>query len=142
MRPAEILGMVEEAAGTRMFEDRKEKNQKIMAKKIKKVEELAALLKEEIEPKLEKLRQEKREYLAYQKATSELERLTRLIKAYEWTLAMKKAETAKQDLEMRKDAVEGGKKDAERCKTEQGKMEMAMKDIQKKRDKVIVKYGL
>jgi hypothetical protein len=35
MKPAEILGMVEEAAGTRMFEERKEKAVKTMAKKDK-----------------------------------------------------------------------------------------------------------
>ncbi len=33
MRPQEILGMVEEAAGTRMFEERKEKAKKTMGKK-------------------------------------------------------------------------------------------------------------
>lgn len=40
MKPAEILGMVEEASGTRMFEERKEKAVKTMAKKDKKVEEM------------------------------------------------------------------------------------------------------
>jgi structural maintenance of chromosome 2 len=43
MKPAEILGMVEEAAGTRMFEERKEKAMKTMAKKDKKVEELESV---------------------------------------------------------------------------------------------------
>lgn len=40
MRPQEILGMMEEAAGTRMFEDRKEKAKRTMAKKEKRVEEI------------------------------------------------------------------------------------------------------
>lgn len=43
MKPAEILGMVEEAAGTRMFEERKEKAVKTMTKKDKKVEEIEAV---------------------------------------------------------------------------------------------------
>ena len=43
MKPAEILGMVEEAAGTRMYEDRKDKAVKTMAKKDKKVEEIEAV---------------------------------------------------------------------------------------------------
>ena len=46
MRPAEILGMVEEAAGTRMFEEKKEKALRTIAKKDKKVQELTALLEE------------------------------------------------------------------------------------------------
>ncbi len=41
MKAPEILGMVEEAAGTRMFEDRKEKAFKAMSKKDKKVEEIS-----------------------------------------------------------------------------------------------------
>jgi structural maintenance of chromosome 2 len=43
MKPAEILGMVEEAAGTRMFEERKDKAVKTMTKKDKKVEELESV---------------------------------------------------------------------------------------------------
>lgn len=40
MKPPEILAMIEEAAGTRMFEDRKEKAFKTMAKKDAKLEEI------------------------------------------------------------------------------------------------------
>lgn len=41
MKPPEILAMIEEAAGTRMFEDRKEKAFKTMAKKEAKLEEIS-----------------------------------------------------------------------------------------------------
>ncbi len=136
MRPAEILGMVEEAAGTRMFEERKDKNMKVMAKKVKKVEELGALLREEIDPKLEKLRQEKREYLAYQKTTSELEHLTRLVKAYEWHLARQKVEGASRELEARQAAVRESKEDLQRFRIEQQRMEASVAEMQKQRDKV------
>lgn len=40
MKPPEILGMIEEAAGTSMFEDKKDKAMKTMAKKEKKMEEI------------------------------------------------------------------------------------------------------
>jgi structural maintenance of chromosome 2 len=40
MKPPEILAMIEEAAGTRMFEERKERALKTIAKKEKKVEEI------------------------------------------------------------------------------------------------------
>lgn len=43
MKPAEILSMIEEAAGTRMFEDRKEKAIKTMSKKDQKVKEITAV---------------------------------------------------------------------------------------------------
>jgi structural maintenance of chromosome 2 len=53
MKAVEILAMIEEAAGTRMFEDRRDKAFKTMAKKEMKVQEITELLKDEIEPKLE-----------------------------------------------------------------------------------------
>jgi structural maintenance of chromosome 2 len=43
MKPPEILAMIEEAAGTRMFEERKEKALSTMAKKDKKVAEITAV---------------------------------------------------------------------------------------------------
>jgi len=39
MRPPEILGLIEEAAGTRMYEERKDKARKTMTKKEKRVQE-------------------------------------------------------------------------------------------------------
>ena len=84
MKPVEILAMLEEAAGTRMFEERKEKAFKTMAKKDQKVQEINTLLAEEIEPKLEKLRTEKRAFLEYQQTQSDLERLEKLVVAHDY----------------------------------------------------------
>ena len=47
MRPQEVLGMVEEAAGTRMFEEHKDKAKKTMGKKDKHVQEIKDILGEE-----------------------------------------------------------------------------------------------
>ncbi|KAJ1729622.1 Structural maintenance of chromosomes protein 2 [Coemansia biformis] len=85
MQPPEILSMIEEAAGTRMFEERKDRAQKTMAKKDKKMEEISSILAEEITPKLDKLRHEKQAYLEYQKVEIELDRLRRLVVAYDYT---------------------------------------------------------
>lgn len=94
------------------------------------------LLKEEIDPKLEKLRAEKRSYLEYQKATSELERLTRLVKAYEWTLAVEKTEKAADNLKRKKMEIETAKEDVARGGRECQGMEKELVEIQKRRDKV------
>lgn len=48
MKPLEILSLIEEAAGTRTFEERKNKAQKTMAKKEAKLTEIRNLLSEEI----------------------------------------------------------------------------------------------
>jgi structural maintenance of chromosome 2 len=93
MRPQEILGMVEEAAGTRMFEERKDKAKKTMGKKEKRVQEITSLLVEEITPKLDTLREEKRAFLQWQKSCSELERIGRVLRAWEWTEAKHRVES-------------------------------------------------
>lgn len=97
MKPAEILSMIEEATGTRMFEERKERAFRTMAKKDQKVREIETLLDEEIKPKLDKLREEKRAFLEYQKASSELERLNRLAKAHEWHVLRSKLDDRQQN---------------------------------------------
>jgi structural maintenance of chromosome 2 len=92
MRPQEILSMVEEAAGTRMFEDRKDKAIKTMSKKDKKVQEITSLLAEEITPKLDKLRKEKRKLIELQKAETELQRIERALRAWEWDEARQRSQ--------------------------------------------------
>lgn len=84
MKPLEILSLIEEAAGTRTFEERKEKAQRTMAKKEAKLVEIQNLLREEIEPKLEKLRSQKRTFLEYQQTQTDLENLSRVFSAHSY----------------------------------------------------------
>lgn len=51
------------------------------------------LLRDEIEPKLERLRGEKRTYLEYRQVSADLERLSRLVVAYDWTTLSNKLAT-------------------------------------------------
>ena len=97
----------------------------------------AQLLREEIDPKLEKLRAEKRSYLEYQKATSELERLTRLVKAYEWVLAVEKADKAADSLKRKRADIDTAKEDISRGGRECEGMEKELAEIQKRREKVL-----
>lgn len=141
MRPAEILGMVEEAAGTRMFEDRKEKAARTMAKKDKKVQELQALLNEEVIPKLDGLREEKRIFLRYQKAASELERAARVLRAYEHWDSARRAEAKAKEAEAKKQeakALEAGKAELE---DEIEAAETKAEEIARKRDNELKKGG-
>jgi len=57
--------MVEEAVGTRMFEDRKDKARKTMGKKEKRMQETKSLVDKEIMPKLNKLWEQKRSFIQY-----------------------------------------------------------------------------
>ncbi|KAI9457325.1 condensin complex subunit SMC2 [Lactarius psammicola] len=141
MRPKEILGMVEEAAGTRMFEERKDKAKKTMGKKEKRVDEITALLAEEITPKLDTLRAERRAYVQYQKAGAELERLARVLRAYEWNDHRAKASRKEAQITEREREVAQARRDKERATGEAGVAEANRVDVQTQRDRELKKGG-
>jgi len=87
MKPIEILGMVEEAAGTRMYEVKKTTAHKTMIKKDKKLEEITQLLTEEISPKLEKLKKDRTKYIQYNQNMEQIEAMERFCIAFEYFTA-------------------------------------------------------
>ncbi|KAI4116567.1 MAG: hypothetical protein LQ338_007687, partial [Usnochroma carphineum] len=141
MKPVEILAMIEEAAGTRMFEDRKEKAHKTMTKKEMKVQEITELLREEIEPKLDKLRTEKRTFLEFQQTQSDLERLTRLVVAHDYVRNKEKLKHSANDLELKKQRALDLEESAKRLKSEIGHLEEDAKKVRAARDKEMRKGG-
>ena len=87
MKPPEILGMIEEAAGTRMYETKKQAAIKTMEKKQGKVDEINRILTEEITPTLEKLRGEKGHYLQWSANNAEIARLEKFCTAHDYVRA-------------------------------------------------------
>lgn len=139
MKSVEILAMIEEAAGTRMFEDRRDKALKTMAKKEMKLEEIKALLGEEIEPKLEKLRTEKRAFLDFQQTQNDLERLTRLVVAHDFVKYQEKLEQSAADLDGKKQRQKDLEDGAVRLKSEISNLEEDGKRVRAERDKELRK---
>ncbi|KAJ9600106.1 hypothetical protein L9F63_009617, partial [Diploptera punctata] len=75
-----ILAMIEEAAGTRMYECKKQQSSgRLSRKRDAKLKELI-----QISPKLQKLQEERSQYLEYQKIQRELEYLTRFYVAWQY----------------------------------------------------------
>ncbi|XP_040571825.2 LOW QUALITY PROTEIN: structural maintenance of chromosomes protein 2-like [Lepeophtheirus salmonis] len=107
MKPPEILSMLEEAAGTRMYESKKQNAQKTIEKKDAKLKEIDNILKEEINPTLAKLKQERNTYLEYQKIQRELEHLTKLYVAYKFISAEKANSRLQTDLEAVNKTMDG-----------------------------------
>ncbi|KAL2326443.1 hypothetical protein Fmac_025501 [Flemingia macrophylla] len=99
MKPPEILSMLEEAAGTRMYETKKENALKTLEKKQSKVDEINKLLDQEILPALEKLRKEKTQYMQWANGNAELDRLRRFCIAYEYVQAEKIKDNAASEVE-------------------------------------------
>ncbi|GAM90243.1 hypothetical protein ANO11243_082850 [Dothideomycetidae sp. 11243] len=141
MKKEEILGMVEEAAGTRMFEDRRDKAFRTMAKKEMKVQEIQELLRDEIDPKLEKLRQEKRAFLDFQQTQNDLEHLTRLVVAHDYVKCQEKLRSSEKDLEEKKSTVQMLQANAEKLKNEITFLQEDIKKITAARDKELRKGG-
>ncbi|KAL0580856.1 Structural maintenance of chromosomes protein 2 [Marasmius crinis-equi] len=141
MRASEILGMVEEAAGTRMFEERKDKARKTMQKKDKRVQEITSMLTEEIMPKLDKLREEKCSYLEFQKAETEKENLEQVLAAWGWQDAVDRIEGSKREAEESKEEIESKKQEkSERKEAIKGDERKAEK-VQKAREEEMKKGG-
>ncbi|KAK3001356.1 hypothetical protein RJ639_021135 [Escallonia herrerae] len=99
MKPPEILSMLEEAAGTRMYETKKEAALKTLEKKQSKVDEIDKLLDQEILPALEKLRKERMQYMQWANGNAELDRLKRFCIAFEYAQAEKIKDNAVQGVE-------------------------------------------
>uniref|UniRef100_A0A8V0XSF3 Structural maintenance of chromosomes protein n=1 Tax=Gallus gallus TaxID=9031 RepID=A0A8V0XSF3_CHICK len=87
MKPTEILAMIEEAAGTRMYECKKITAHKTIEKKESKLDEIRRIITEEISPTLEKLKEARASYLEYQKMTREVENLRRIYVAFQYVRA-------------------------------------------------------
>ena len=141
MKAVEILSMIEEAAGTRMFEDRREKAGKTMAKKDLKLREIEGLLKEEIEPKLEKLRSEKRAFLDFQQTQNDLERLTRLVVAHDYIRGNERLQAAGAECESKRQKVQAFEDNAIKMKSEIAHLEEDVKRVRAARDKELRKGG-
>ncbi|KAF8664917.1 hypothetical protein HU200_054234 [Digitaria exilis] len=98
MKPPEILSMLEEAAGTRMYEMKKESALKTLEKKENKVDEINKLLDVEILPALQKLRKERCQYMKWANGNAELDRLKRFCIAYEFVQAERVRDGALNDV--------------------------------------------
>lgn len=84
MKPPEVLSMIEEAAGTKMYELKKDDALRKMEKKQRKVDEINSLLEEKINPSLTKLERERKHYMEWNQNNNDIETLRRYIIAFKY----------------------------------------------------------
>ena len=84
MKPQEILGMIEEAAGTSMYESKKTIAIRTLDKKQLKVDEIDRIIKEEIEPQLHKLKEEKRAFLEWSDMVKQADQLEHFVISWDY----------------------------------------------------------
>ena len=97
MKPPEILSMIEEAAGTRMFETKKQAALKTIEKKQLKVDELTRVMDSDINPTLEKLKVDKQTYISWMSNNTELEQLERFCIAFDYSTALARVKSTEEE---------------------------------------------
>lgn len=108
MKPPEILSMIEEAAGTSMYENKKEKSMTLIQKKDNRLDELKSLIQDEIQPKLEKLRKDQQQYQEYQRVCRDIEFLTRIHVSYRYLQSVKNVSSSETSIaKLTNDIVKG-----------------------------------
>jgi len=131
MKPNEILGMIQEAAGTKMYELKKAQAIKTMNKKQIKVNEINEILEEEITPQLEKLRKEKQHYLQWTKNNQEIDKLNRLIVICKFIKNYQLINTGNQQIQELTDTIHESN----------AQMEFLKDDIEKTKNEISVKQS-
>lgn len=138
MKPVEILSMIEEAAGTKMFQRNKENAMKTIEKKQLKVDELSKCMDDEINPQLDVLREQQQHFIVYESNSNELDRLEHFSIASEYQGFQKIVDqntTGKKAIEDEKSAMEITQQDkikeSEECAQKIEEMSSLLKDEKK-----------
>lgn len=72
MKPMEILSMIEEASGTRMFETKKQEAERTLERKDQKLAQIDTYINKDIGPKLTKLKDERVNFLKFKNVSNYL----------------------------------------------------------------------
>ncbi|CAG0922481.1 unnamed protein product [Notodromas monacha] len=108
-KPAEILGMIEEAAGTKMYEHKKLAALNTIDKKEVKLQEIEHLLRDNINPTLERLEKDRRNYAEYEDIQKSVasHRQAYLMHVYHETLeAFQKTEATRENVKKKIEALQ------------------------------------
>jgi structural maintenance of chromosome 2 len=136
MKPPEILSMIEEAAGTSMYENKKEKSMTLITKKDSRLSELNSLITDEILPKLEKLRKDQQQYQEYQKVCRDIDYLTRIHISFKYTQALKNIANCEDNIKKLTADIEKNKETIANNVDEVEEIDKKVQEIQEKLDSV------
>ena len=148
MKPIEILGLMEEAAGTSSFQLKKESSLRMIKKKQNKLDEINKMLNEDITPKIEQLDKDKQNYQKWKTTQNEINRMDKIIKAHDFYTFTKSTEIKVNELgqyksqrdemqgdynKMLKDKESLDKKFRELMDNKKNKFEDDLKDLEKQK---------
>ena len=84
MKPVELLGLIEEAAGTSLYQHKREQAQNHIRKKELKQQEIDNILNSEVTPKLDQLKKDKNALDEYKSNVPQLERNEKTLIAFRY----------------------------------------------------------
>ncbi|NWU42333.1 SMC2 protein, partial [Hylia prasina] len=137
MKPAEIVAMIEEAAGTRMYECKKIAVQKTIEKKEFKLKTITTVLNEEISPTLQKLKEERAAFLEYQKLVREIEHLSHFCVAYQFVQAEETQISSTEALKEMQSNVEKFQKSRAEIEQKVKQLNEDIAEMEKEKDKEV-----
>ena len=149
----QILAMIEEAAGTKMYEVKKETAQKTIEKKDAKLKELKSVfidffcvffgkfgvlqvINEELSPRLEKLRTERAKYMEYKNVERELEHMLQLYQAWEYFASKRRYIQAKEAVDEEEDVMKQLETEMNNHKNELVQTDELVEELTRKADAV------
>ncbi|XP_035992751.1 structural maintenance of chromosomes protein 2 [Fundulus heteroclitus] len=138
MKPLEILAMIEEAAGTRMYECKKLGAQKTIEKKEAKLKEIQTILDEEITPTMQKLQEERSSYLEYQKLMREIQHLSRLYVAWLFVCAEETKMKSAENLKVMQDNIAQMQANMAENENKIHELSAQIQELEKKRDQELI----
>uniref|UniRef100_A0A672GNE4 Structural maintenance of chromosomes protein n=1 Tax=Salarias fasciatus TaxID=181472 RepID=A0A672GNE4_SALFA len=137
MQVSGILAMIEEAAGTRMYECKKISAQKTIEKKEAKLKEINTILDEEITPTMQKLQEERSSYLEYQKLMREIQHLSRLYVAWLFVCAEETKVKSAENLKVMQDNIAKMQSSIAENESKVQELSAQIQELQKKKDQEV-----
>ncbi|KAH8863288.1 Structural maintenance of chromosomes protein 2 [Schistosoma japonicum] len=134
MKPPEILSLLEEAASTKLYENKKDAALKTIEKKDSKLREIDRILTEDISPTIKKLREERSSYLEYQKVIREINHLEKFIVAYDYTCLEEAKQRTKGDLVTLERSLDEQKANMDELRKSREMIESRIAELCKQRD--------
>lgn len=104
----------------------------LIQKKDNRLEELNALINDEIKPKLEKLRKDQQQYQEYQKTCRDIEYLTRIHISYKYLQSLKNVENSEANIAKITGDIENAKASIVKNEQEIQQIEQSITDIQER----------
>ncbi|KAH0953570.1 hypothetical protein HN011_011297 [Eciton burchellii] len=130
----EILSMLEEAAGTKMYEKKKQSALTTIERKDTKLKEINDILNEEISPRLNKLKEERTQYVEFQRIERELEHSKRIYLAWKYLTALNISQKTEEDVKIVQNKIDSKLKSITTGEEEIKDVEEKYTELQKKKE--------